>query len=366
MPNDKETIYDFADITKADSEKWKIFRKDTMNQVMKSFGPIGALTDPDNLDEDDEPDSDLWGLKNMPLFLEYFNSDSTKSFNEFKKTWFQTQMSIYMTLDKSFRTSDCELVNKYSYASFQAQLQNYIRDSAEANTAEDATHLYTFAPFGSFLLRALEMKHGKEEATDVISMLLEVEKARKSFKDGSKAELQKFCNALTTSHFNLQQVIAQHDPEHLAALQTLIVIYNQGGNSWREWVKTLLVQPEFRDKSLKIADITKAIMKNKAFSHTAQIKHDKEEVHFTAYHQEGKRGGRRGGRQSSRGGGRNAPPNGRGAPSNFKCKCANPNCKTIVNHPHHRFCNSCFKSEKKAKQDDEDDDHLGSTVANEV
>ena len=61
-----------------------------------------------------------------------------------------------------------------------------------------------FAPCGSFLLRALEMKHGKEEATDVISMLLEVEKARKSFKDGTKAELQKFCNALTLSHFNLQ------------------------------------------------------------------------------------------------------------------------------------------------------------------
>ena len=68
-------------------------------------------------------------------------------------------------------------------------------------------------------------------------MLLEVKKARKSFKDGTEAELQKFCNALTLSQFNLQQVIAQHDPEHLAALQTLIVIYNQWGNSWREWVK---------------------------------------------------------------------------------------------------------------------------------
>ena len=156
------------DITKDDNEKWKIFRKDTMNQVMKSFGPIGVLTDPDNnLDEGNEPGSDLWGLKNLSQFLEYFNSDSTKSFNEFKKTWFQTQMSIYMTLDKSFRTSDCELVAKYSYVSFQTHLQNNVRDYVEAITTEDVTHLYTFAPFDSFLLRALEMKHGKEEATDV-------------------------------------------------------------------------------------------------------------------------------------------------------------------------------------------------------
>ena len=132
-----------------------------MNQAMKSVGPIGALTDPNSLDDEVEPGSDLWGLKNMPQFLEYFNLDFTKSFYEFKKTWFQAQMYIYMALDKSFRTSDCELVTKYSYASFQAQLQNYVRDSAEAITAEDAAHLYTFAPFGSFLLRALEMKHGK-------------------------------------------------------------------------------------------------------------------------------------------------------------------------------------------------------------
>ena len=60
MPNDKEMEFDF-DITKTDSEKWKIFRKDIMNQAMKSFGSIGALTDLHNLDEDDEPDSNLWG-----------------------------------------------------------------------------------------------------------------------------------------------------------------------------------------------------------------------------------------------------------------------------------------------------------------
>ena len=120
MTNDKETVFDFTDTTNAESEKWKTFSKDTVNQVMKSFGPISVLTDPDNLDDDDEPDSDLWGLKNMPQFEKYFTSDSNKTFNEFKKTWFQAQMSTYMTLDKSFRTSDCELVTKYSYTSLQS------------------------------------------------------------------------------------------------------------------------------------------------------------------------------------------------------------------------------------------------------
>ena len=93
MPNDKETIYDF-DITKADSDKWKTFRKDMMNQAMNSFGPIGVLTDPDSLDDDVEPGSDLWGLKNMPQSEEYFNSDSQKTL-KFRKTWFQAQMSRY-------------------------------------------------------------------------------------------------------------------------------------------------------------------------------------------------------------------------------------------------------------------------------
>ena len=67
MPTDKEPFYDFADTTKADSEKWKAFRRDTMHQTMKSYGPIGALTDPDPLDADDEPGSELWGLKKICL-----------------------------------------------------------------------------------------------------------------------------------------------------------------------------------------------------------------------------------------------------------------------------------------------------------
>ena len=95
MSNDKETIYDF-DIAKTVRDKWKTFRKDMMNQVMKSFGPIGVQTDPDSLEDDVEPDSDLWGLKNMTQSEEYFNSDSQKTL-KFRKTWSQTQMSRYDT-----------------------------------------------------------------------------------------------------------------------------------------------------------------------------------------------------------------------------------------------------------------------------
>ena len=95
MSNDKETVYVFTDITKADSEKWKTFRNAIMNQVMKSFGTIGSLTDPNSLDDEVESASDLWGLKNMTQFEEYFNSDYEKTFNEFRKTWFQAQMSHY-------------------------------------------------------------------------------------------------------------------------------------------------------------------------------------------------------------------------------------------------------------------------------
>ena len=65
-----------------------------MHQTMKSFGPIGVLTDPDSLDDDVEPGSDLWGLKNMPQSEKYFNSDSQKSFSEFKTTFSSSDVSL--------------------------------------------------------------------------------------------------------------------------------------------------------------------------------------------------------------------------------------------------------------------------------
>ena len=57
------------------------------------------------------------------------------------------------------------------------------------------------------------------------------ETASNSFKDDSKAELQKWCHKLSDSWFNLHRVAAKQDPENLAALQTLMVIYNEGGNT---------------------------------------------------------------------------------------------------------------------------------------
>ena len=50
------------------------------------------------------------------------------------------------------------------------------------------------------------------------------EAASNSFKDGSKAELQKWWHKLRDSLFNLHCVAAKQDPENLAALQTLIII----------------------------------------------------------------------------------------------------------------------------------------------
>jgi hypothetical protein len=55
----------------------------------------------------------------------------------------------------------------------------------------------------------------------------------------------------------LQRVAAKHDPEHLASLQSLMVIYNKGGNTWKDCVTNLLHQPDWKDKSIKIADVYK-------------------------------------------------------------------------------------------------------------
>ena len=59
-------------------------------------------------------------------------------------------------------------------------------------------------PFGSFLLRHLDKKYGVEKAADVISMLIVHEAASNSIKDGSKAELQKWCNKPSDSWLNHQ------------------------------------------------------------------------------------------------------------------------------------------------------------------
>ena len=61
-------------------------------------------------------------------------------------------------------------------------------------------------PLGSFLICHLEKKYGVEEVTDSNSMLNSHDNARNSFKDVSKPELQKLCNKLGDTWFNLQRV----------------------------------------------------------------------------------------------------------------------------------------------------------------
>ena len=85
-----------------------------------------------------------------------------------------------------------------------------------------------FVPFCSFLLRHLDKKYGLKKATDVISMSIVHKAASNSFKDGSTAERQKWCNKLSDSWFNLQQ----------------------------DWFKTRLLEPDWKDKSIKIAEVT--------------------------------------------------------------------------------------------------------------
>jgi hypothetical protein len=103
-------------------------------------------------------------------------------------------MLVYTNLDSSFLVSDTELVNKYSYTAVRARIEQYLTaksDSGDPVSDEYAALLLQFVSFGSFLLHHFDKKYGVEEATDAISMLIVHDVARNSFKDGSKAELQK-------------------------------------------------------------------------------------------------------------------------------------------------------------------------------
>jgi hypothetical protein len=61
-----------------------------------------------------------------------------------------------------------------------------------------------------------------------------------------------------------------------------MVIYNKGGNTWKELVTHLLHQPDWKDKSIEIADVTKAILQTKTFGHTAQASSEKRRFIFFA------------------------------------------------------------------------------------
>jgi hypothetical protein len=143
-----------------------------------------------------------------------------------------------------------------------------------------------------------------------------------------------------------------------------MVIYNKGGNTWKDWVTNQLHQPDWKDKSIKIADVTKAILQTKSF--TAQASSGEEKVHFLSRGRGGGQRGARGARGGARGGRGGGPP-GRGAPSNFKPKiCEKVPCTRPVSSPQHRFCTTCFKTVKKSEQEEADNGDLGANVAAEV
>ena len=371
MPaSEKDIKYDFSDVTRTDSQKWKQFVKDLLHYVMTTHGPLGALADSrTNKFNEAFPSDNLWGLTEQQPFCEQFHSTNEKTFTTLKDTWFKIQMLIYSILDSSFLASDTELVNKYSYSAARGTMEQFLKTASESgNSISDdyAALLVQFVPFGSFLLYHLDKKYGVEEATDAISMLIAHDDARNSFKDGSKADLQKWCNNLGTTWFNLKRVAAKHDPEHLASLQTLMVIHNKGGPTWKDWVTNLLHQPDWKGRSIKIGDVMHAVMQSKTFGHTAQASSGEEKVHYLSQGRGRGQRGMRGARGGARGG-RGGYPQGRGAPSNIKPKiCEKAPCNRPVTFPQHRFCTPCFKADRKREKDEADNDALGANVAEEV
>ncbi len=163
----------------------------------------------------------------------------------------------------------------------------------------------------------------------------------------------------------MKRVAAKHDPEHLASLQTLMVIHNKGGPTWKDWVTNLLDQPDWKGRSIKMGDVMHAVIQTKTFGHTAQTSFGEEKVHYLSRGRGGGLLGMRGARGGARGG-RGGYPQGRGAPSNIKPKiCEKAPCNRPVTFPQHRFCTPCFKADRKRERD-EVDENIGANVAEEV
>ncbi len=73
---DKGPKYDFSDVSKTDSQKWKLFSKDLSHHVMNTHGPLGSLTDPRTITLiEDSPGDDLWGLTKRQPFSEKFTQE---------------------------------------------------------------------------------------------------------------------------------------------------------------------------------------------------------------------------------------------------------------------------------------------------
>ena len=173
MPaSEKDIKYDFSDVTRTDSQKWKQFVKDLLHYVMTTHGPLGALADSrTNKFNEASPSDDLWGLTEQQPFNEQFHSTNEKTFNTLKDTWFKIQMLIYSILDTSFLASDTELVNKYSYSAARGTMEQFLKTASESgNSISDdyAALLVQFVPFGSFLLYHLDKKYGVEEDLSLI------------------------------------------------------------------------------------------------------------------------------------------------------------------------------------------------------
>jgi hypothetical protein len=156
-PTEKELKYDFSDVSRTDSQKWKLFSKDLSHLVMNTHGPLGSLADPRTITfNEHSPGDDLWGLTDRQSFNEQFHSTNEKTFIALKEQWFKIQMLLFSNLDSSFLTCDTELVNKYSYTAVRARIEQYLTAKAESGdpTVSDdyAALLLQFVPFGSFLL----------------------------------------------------------------------------------------------------------------------------------------------------------------------------------------------------------------------
>ena len=60
---EKDIKYDFSDVTRTDSQKWKQFLKDLLHYVMTTHGPLGSLADSRTITFNEaSPGDDLWGL----------------------------------------------------------------------------------------------------------------------------------------------------------------------------------------------------------------------------------------------------------------------------------------------------------------
>ena len=234
MPaTEKELKFDFSDASRTDSQKWKLYVKDLSHLVMNTHGPLGSLADPRTITlNEDSPGDDLWGLTERQPFTEQFNSQNEKTFIALKDKWFKIQMLVYTNLDSSFLASDTELVNKYSYTALRARIEQYLTaksDSGDPVSDDYAALLLQFVPFGSFLLHHLDKKYGVEEATDAISMLIAHDVARNSFKDGSTAELQKWCNTKNYDFNDTPDLIETEKHGRLLSYRRYSVIVHFGG-----------------------------------------------------------------------------------------------------------------------------------------